>query len=306
MLNLNLEQLRNFVVTAKTQNLTKSAEQLYISQPTLSRMIAKLEEDLGAELFDRKGKNIQLNAYGQLVLEFAEQCFSGIDELQRRFEMLKEGVSGSVRIGSSFAEGNTGWIDMCIRWFIHAHPDVQFGYFQMSPQELSEALLGRDIDIALSSTAYNEREIQWKTLYHERMGVLMSANNALAHKEYVTVDDICSERIIMVNHDSDLDRAIIELCHNKGLMPNIFYQIDAPYLADEMLEKNMGVSIITDKRFAADVPALGMPGSHDVLAFRPLEEPSASLPCRIGVLRGRILMTAAQHMYDKMCEAAPQ
>ena len=55
MLNLNMEQLRNFVVTAKTQNLTKSAEQLYISQPTLSRMIAKLEEDLGAQLFDRKG-----------------------------------------------------------------------------------------------------------------------------------------------------------------------------------------------------------------------------------------------------------
>jgi DNA-binding transcriptional LysR family regulator len=304
MLNLNLEQLRNFVVTAKTQNLTKSAEQLYISQPTLSRMIAKLEEDLGVPLFDRKGKNIQLNAYGQLVLNFAERCFSGLDELQHQFDELKGGTSGCVNIGSSFTAGNTGWLDTCIRWFVLEHPDVRFGFFEMSPHELGGALLGRDIDIALSSTAYNEREIEWKTLYTEHMGVLMSTDNALCQKESVTVEDICSERIIIVKHDSDLDRAIVEFCENKGLMPNLFYQIDAPYLADEMLCKNMGISIITNKRYAADVPALGTEGSHEILSFRPLADLDASLPCRIGILRGRTLMTAAQHMYNKMCEEA--
>ncbi len=304
MLNLNLEQLRNFVVTAKLQNLTKSAEQLYISQPTLSRMIAKLEEDLGAPLFDRKGKNIQLNAYGQLVLDFAERCFSGLDELNRQFDELKDGTTGRVQIGSSFSEGNTGWIETCIRWFVFEHPNVRFSFFEMNPQELSEALMSRDIDIALSSTAYNERDIEWKTLYTERMGVLMSTENELASRQSVSIEDICRARIIMVNHDSDLDRMIIDFCQQKGLAPNIFYRLDAPQLADEMLEHNMGISIITDKRFAADVPALGRLETIDKLTFRPFEEASASMPCRIGVLRGRTLMHAAQHMYDKMCAEA--
>ena len=304
MLNLNMEQLRNFVVTAKTQNLTKSAEQLYISQPTLSRMIAKLEEDLGAQLFDRKGKNIQLNAYGQLVLEFAEQCFSGLDELNRQFDCLKNGAGGSVQIGSSFTNGNTGWIEQCIRWFVFEHPDVRFSFFEMSPKELGEALAGREIDIALSSLGYNEREIEWKTLYTEHMGILMSEDNELARKETVTVEDLCNSRILMVNHDSDMDRAIIGFCQTKGLEPNIFYQVDAPHLADEMLSKNMAISIITDRRFFADVPAHGALEGLTPLTYRPFDDESASLACRIGVLRGRTLTTAAQHMYDKMCEEA--
>lgn len=304
MLNLNMEQLRNFVVTARTQNLTKSAEQLYISQPTLSRMIAKLEEDLGAQLFDRKGKNIQLNAYGQLVLEFAKSTFSGLDELNRQFDCLKAGIGGSVQVGSSFTNGNTGWIEQCVRWFVFAHPDVRFSFFEMNPAELSEALARREIDIALSSLGYNEREIEWKTLYTEHMGVLMSEKNELAKKQSVSAADICTERILMVNHDSDMDRTIIDFCQAQGLTPNIFYQIDAPHLADEMLAKNMAISIITDHRFAADVPARGAPHADEPLTYRPFNEETAELSCRIGVLRGRTLTTAAQEMYDKMCAEA--
>lgn len=296
-----MEQLRNFVVTAQMQNLTKSAEQLYISQPTLSRMIAKLEEDLGAQLFDRKGKNIQLNAYGKLVMEFAKSTFSGLDELNRQFDCLKAGVGGTVQIGSSFTNGDTGWLEQCIRWFVFEHPDVRFSFFEMNPTELSEALARRDIDIALSSLGYNEREIEWKTLYTEHMGVLMSKENRLAEKERVSAAEICTERILMVNHDSDMDRMIVEFCQTQGLTPNIFYQIDAPQLADEMLAKNMAISIITDRRFAADVPARGVLHDDQMLTYRPFNEESAQLSCRIGVLRGRTLTTAAQQMYDKMC-----
>ena len=136
------------------------------------------------------------------------------------------------------------------------------------------------------------------------MGILMSSENILAEKQTVSVEDLCNSRILMVNHDSDMDRAIIEFCQAKGLEPNIFYQVDAPHLADEMLAKNMAISIITDRRYFADVPAHGAMEGLTPLTYRPFDDESASLACRIGVLRGRTLTTAAQHMYDRMCAEA--
>ena len=90
---MELSHLKYFQLTAELQHITRAAEQLYISQPALSKTISKLENELDVKLFDREGKNVFLNDYGKSVLFHANKIFSELDEMQREISDMKNGPS---------------------------------------------------------------------------------------------------------------------------------------------------------------------------------------------------------------------
>ena len=114
---MELHQLNCFLEVAKLEHITQAAEQLHITQPALSKVIARLEEDLGVKLFDREGKNIRLNEYGTVVMNYARRVFNSLGDMQAELEEMSAGAAGMLRIGSSFPAGEPNWILECIRTF---------------------------------------------------------------------------------------------------------------------------------------------------------------------------------------------
>ena len=118
---MNLLQLKYFQEVARYQNITKTAEILHVSQPSLSTSIKHLEEELGIELFDRKGKSIVLNEDGQNFLRDINSVFELLNRNQMKRNLIASGKSNAVFIGGSKSELK---LYPFIARFLVRHPDV--------------------------------------------------------------------------------------------------------------------------------------------------------------------------------------
>ncbi|RIN10483.1 LysR family transcriptional regulator, partial [Staphylococcus xylosus] len=98
--------MKYFQNVANTEHLTKSSEKLHVAQPALSKIIKNLEEELGAELFDRIGRNIKLNTYGKIFLKHVDQLFYEIEVGVQKIEDLKEKNRGSIFFTASSIDKN--------------------------------------------------------------------------------------------------------------------------------------------------------------------------------------------------------
>ena len=148
---MELNQLKCFLEVARLEHITQAADQLHITQPALSKVIARLEDDLGVKLFDREGKNIRLNEYGRVAQNYAQRIMYTIGDMEAELAEMSAGQAGNLRIGSSFPAQEPNWILECIRTFALQRPDVGVRLRQYSAARLRSALEEREIDLALST-----------------------------------------------------------------------------------------------------------------------------------------------------------
>ena len=102
---MELNQLKCFLEVARLEHITQAADQLHITQPALSKVIARLEDDLGVKLFDREGKNIRLNEYGRVAQNYAQRIMYTIGDMEAELAEMSAGQAGNLRIGSWSASG---------------------------------------------------------------------------------------------------------------------------------------------------------------------------------------------------------
>src|SRR5665647_2758199 len=102
---MELHHLWLFYKVAQNLSFTKAAEELYISQPTISVQVKKLEQAIGLKLIENYGKNIYLTHYGQLVYSYAQKIFSMVEEMESEISLLKGEMSGNLSIGASNTPG---------------------------------------------------------------------------------------------------------------------------------------------------------------------------------------------------------
>jgi len=98
---MNLEWYRIFLYTAKAGNLTKAAQELHITQPSVSYAVKQLEKELGVKLFDRLSKGVRLTSEGATLLEYVEKSFAALDSGERKIASLRDYEAGELRIGAS-------------------------------------------------------------------------------------------------------------------------------------------------------------------------------------------------------------
>lgn len=126
---MHLDELQWFVVLAETEHVTDAAAELGISQPTLSRALARLEEQVGVPLFDRVNRRLRLNAYGHILLEHARRSINEIRTATERIAELRDPDTGTVRL--AFLHSQAGWyVPDLLRRFRTEAPRVRFELFQ--------------------------------------------------------------------------------------------------------------------------------------------------------------------------------
>src|SRR5271156_1607740 len=114
-----------FVTLAELQHVTAAAEQLGIAQPTLTRMLARLERRLGVALFDRRGKRLSLNAYGRIFYQHARRAQLELDSARRAIDDLTNPAVSEIRLGFLRSFGATV-VPRLIAGFVHTAPQVTF------------------------------------------------------------------------------------------------------------------------------------------------------------------------------------
>ncbi|MGG2108818.1 LysR family transcriptional regulator, partial [Lysinibacillus pakistanensis] len=166
------QQLEYFVTVAKLEHMTRAAEALAISQPALSRSISKLEEELGVPLFDRQGRSIMLNRYGELFLYRVQRMRKEYEKAVLELQELNNPELGDVSLGFLHTLG-TSIVPDLIRAFRQQHPQIRFHFTQNYSHSQLKQLLAGELDLCLLAAIDTEPPVCWRELWRDELFIMV-------------------------------------------------------------------------------------------------------------------------------------
>lgn len=215
---MELLQLKYFQVVAKLENMTRAAEELHIAQPSLSKTITRLEESIGVPLFDRQGRRIRLNQFGQTFLKRVERSFKELEEGQREVADLAGLEHGSVTVGAIIPQQ----LPHIFREYLKNYPHVKFRLLQVTQHlEIQELLMNGEIDLCISTLPIDQAEIHCEPLMVEEIFLAVPAGHRLANRNSIKLIEIADELFIHQTKESGLFEITNNFCHQAGFVPNI-------------------------------------------------------------------------------------
>ncbi|MFG3344771.1 LysR family transcriptional regulator [Streptomyces sp. NPDC048018] len=249
---MDLHSLRQFVVVARLEHLSRAAEELRVAQPSLSRTIARLEGDLGTPLFDR-GSRLRLNDAGRIFLRHVERSLGELDAGRRAVaESTGEGF-GTVRLGSETFLTLTGPLGA----FKRAHPAVEVELHQMDAEEMARRLRAREVDLCVASQPVRGEGLEAVELLDEAVWVVAPLDHPLAGRASVTVAELADEPFVTTHRGHWQRRLLDRLFTGNGLAPpKIVCQGDEPSATAILVGAGLGIGLIPDmaRRSATRAP----------------------------------------------------
>lgn len=232
-------QLKYFQVAARKQHITQAAQELGISQSTLSGMLGKLEKEIGVPLFERQGRNIRLTGYGERLLFYSEIVFNKLEHIYLEMDELKYGeIPYTVKIGVSDNNFYHDWLAALLQ----EKPDFQLQIFQLPRQEISKRLLLGELDIGLSwAMPYHDTLVQ-RLILRQPYQLLVSNHHPLAGEKRVDVMQLPNLQYISLPPTEQHERLVDFLGESLHFHPNIIFEGYAEVMA-EFLRSARGVII---------------------------------------------------------------
>ena len=193
---MELRVLNYFLAIAREENFTRAAEQLHVTQPTLSRQIADLEEELGVKLFRRSNHSIVLTEDGMLLKRRAQEILSLAEKTKRDFLYKEEKLEGTVTIGSGEFLSTRVLTD-CIAAFHEKYPQVRYEVFSGNAGTISDNIERGLLDMGLMSEPIDIRKYEFISMpVKEEWGVLVREDSPLAAKECIAPQDLAGLPLI--------------------------------------------------------------------------------------------------------------
>ncbi len=223
---MTLQQLRYFCVTAEVLHYTRAAELLYISQPSLSYALSKLEKELNMPLFEKRGKQVALTAYGTEFLPYAKRALSELSKGQERLKELRAPAAGIINIGYIYSTSFSvlpSFVDQ-----FYAHHDsrhVAFRFHQGMAGVLIEQLLNGSLDLLIAGKPDID-SIDYVTIASQQLYLAVPASHRLASRENVALSDIAGEQFISITHDAIIYRELADRFKRASFTPNIVFEAD--------------------------------------------------------------------------------
>lgn len=237
------QQLEYFRIAAKTEHFRKSAEILSISQPALSRSITKLEEELGVALFDRTGRSVKLNKFGQAFLKRVENGLKEISVGIAEINQLKNPHTGIVSLAFLQTLGVT-ILPEIISNFNHLYPQIEFQLYQDKSYSSINKLLNREVDLCLISASGDHPYMNWHPLLNEELFLFVPVNHRFASRESVALGELAEESFVGIRRGMGLRQVIDHFCKEAGFTPVIKFEgEDIPTLA-ALVSAGIGVGIL--------------------------------------------------------------
>ena len=289
---MDLLQLEYFLRLAANEHVSKTAEQLHISQPSLSATIKKLEAELGAPLFIRKGRNITLSPYGQAYKAYVEEAFLALENGRQAIDRLRNADDCKLNLGllSPYV-----WTEV-FQDFAALYPEVRINRYSVEGDRYVDQILAGKIDLYLGGInrveALDNAKIQHTTLYEDDMVLLVHKSHHLAGSPSVDLRNCRNEHFINLDPSTNLQQFISALFVQAGFEPSVVMVCDYT-LRDQMVAENHGVSVTT--KLAAQKT------EEKNVTYIPITWPAEKRKLGLVWRRGRVFSQSMQKFYDVAC-----
>src|SRR5216684_882679 len=194
---MELHQLRYFCAVAETGSFSRAAEQSHVSQPSLSQQIMKLEEELGARLFDRLGRSVRLTELGKTFLPRARAVLRELEAAKGDVVERKDFVGGPVTVGIIPTVGPY-FLPPFLTSFSRKFPQVRFTVVEEITPALLDRLRAGAIDVAILALPIRGHEFETAPLLTERLFAALPKNHKLAKRRSLVLKDLRSEPFLLL------------------------------------------------------------------------------------------------------------
>ena len=235
---MELLQLKYFQHVAKHQNITKAANELHISQPSLSLTIKKLEEEIGIPLFRRVGKKIELNQYGEAYLKHVSRILTDLESAKD--EVLE--LYGIKNTHISLSVNATLFLTELLRDFLIEHPNIKMTQSINTQDIIIESLKNGKIDFAITSPIIEIPEIETIELIEEEIVVIAPAKGKFGNIDYVYLKELSEENFIELTESYAFRLITQQLYNQAGFEPNIVFEGDNNMI-EQLLRLDRGVAL---------------------------------------------------------------
>lgn len=243
---MTLNQLIYFQNVAKNQHFRQAASELNISQPSLSRSIAALEDELGLILFERAGRNVKLTKCGKIFLQHVDRIMNEIHIVQERMHQLA-GDGGHVDIAYVFPLAG-GYIPHIVRQFLQKgkNENVTFSFHQSHTSDMIEGLKADRYDVIFGSYVENEPEIQFVPIINQNMVVITPPGHPLSQKKAVALEDLELYPLIGYDRSSGLGKFTNRIYESHSLSPNIICESPDENAISALVAEDFGIALVAD------------------------------------------------------------
>ncbi len=260
-----LKQLLYFATLADTGHYRKAAERVGISQPSLSLQICNLEDTLGLQLVERGRAGAVLTPAGREVLNRAQTILSDVTALMETSEQMKDGLSGTIRLGSSPTLGPY-LLPHVVGRLHELYPDLRLIIRDGAPFDLLDELLSGRHDLILTQLPVNSTDVSVVRLFREPLHLAVANDHPLADRKSAKDEDLYQESILLLTSSFTLHNQVAELAREVGAVLRQDYEGTSLDALRQMTAMNMGVTFLPALYARSEVADLG--GDVTLLPYR--------------------------------------
>ena len=278
---MELHQLRYFCAVAEAGSFSRAAEQSHVSQPSLSQQIMKLEDELGARLFDRLGRSVRLTETGQTFLPRARAVLRELEAARGDVVEQKDSIGGSVTIGV-IPTVAPYFLPQRLTGFSRKYPQVRLTVVEEITPALLDLLRASKADLAILALPIRGHEFETFPLLTERLFAALPRGHKLATRRALSLKDLRSQPFLLLRDGHCFRDTAVAACDRARLHPQIIFESGQFSSLLSMVGAGMGVSIVPE--MAID--------KKSRCRFVRIDDPVATRTIGAVVLRGRSLSRA--------------
>ena len=258
---MELSQLRYFINVADKLSFSKAADELGVSQPGLSRAIAKLEESIGQPVFERQSRNLALTAAGQILLQRANQIIAIIDDTLSEISDQEE--AGHLRVGA-IPTIAPFFLPPLLKKFNEVANRSKVAVHEDTTDPTLHRLKQGELDLAILALPVEQKYLEVEPLFEEELLAVLPLNHPLVEKTPLQLDDLRQYPFVLLDEAHCLSSNIVTICQQKSFDPLTTERISQLATVQELVSLNHGISMIPQMAAAPDPSATRV--------YRALEE----------------------------------
>ncbi len=242
---MRIDEIEHFRALAAEGHLAHAAEALNVSQSTLSRSLARLEAEMGVELFDRRRNHLELNPYGKILLAHATLAEAELENARARIDALRDPSAGTVSLAyvSSFG----GWlVPHAVSEYRTLFPDIRFMLRGGTADTVLDALREGSADLAFLSPDPHDRDIDWRRLTAERLAVGVPDGHELASHPSLDAAALEPYGFVALRTGSGLRHIADEYFAVRGIVPSVVLEVTELATLTALVRDGVGIALLPD------------------------------------------------------------
>ncbi len=217
---MQLQQLYYFKKIGELENITKASESLFISQPSLSNMIKRMEKELNAKLIYKNGRNIKLTEQGEILYKYAINILGELDNMKKELDGVKNTCIERINLASHNSIYLNSWLDD----FVMKFPEYTVTHYLLNAMMMEKKLLSDEIDFALTTEALLESFFESHYLTSDHLVLIVPSSHPFASKDGIYFKEASKENFLALALSDHYTRLIDNIASKAGFVPNIVFE----------------------------------------------------------------------------------